>query len=235
MRYTRQDLKQDKFVETAAGAAHWTSEHRQKIVSATIVIVALVLIIVGGFWYFGYRNDQAAKEFGSAMAIYNAPVVPAGTVTNPQIVTYPDTKSRDIAAKKAFYEVSSRYGGVKSAVYAHYFAAMCEQNLGNAKIAEDQFKSVSSSGNKDIAGLANFALASIYRGNGNDAEAIKIYKDLIDHPANLVPKASAQLQLAEIYSAKQPDEAKKLYAQISKDNPKSAAKELADAKLAALK
>jgi hypothetical protein len=43
------------------------------------------------------------------------------------------------------------------------------------------------------------------------------------------------LELAELYSVKQPDEAKKLYAQIQKDNPKSAVGEIAGQRLTSMK
>jgi hypothetical protein len=41
--------------------------------------------------------------------------------------------------------------------------------------------------------------------------------------------------LAETYSAKQPDEARKLYQQIQKENPTSPAAEMAASQLSALK
>jgi hypothetical protein len=45
----------------------------------------------------------------------------------------------------------------------------------------------------------------------------------------------AQLQLAEMYAPKQPNEARAIYQQIVKDNPQSAAGEMATAKMQELK
>ena len=42
-----------------------------------------------------------------------------------------------------------------------------------------------------------------------------------------VPKSSAQLALAGLYEAKQPDEAKKMYQAIAKENPQSPAAQIA--------
>ena len=71
--------------------------------------------------------------------------------------------------------------------------------------------------------LAKFALASQYKSSGQDAKAIDLYKQLIAHPSRTVGKAEAQLELASLYAAKQPAEAKKMYEEISKENPASAA------------
>ena len=49
------------------------------------------------------------------------------------------------------------------------------------------------------------------------------------------PKAEAQLELASLYAAKQPAEAKRIYQEISKDNPASAAAQIAQAKMQDLK
>jgi hypothetical protein len=58
---------------------------------------------------------------------------------------------------------------------------------------------------------------------------------LIAHPTSTVPKVNSQLQLAELYAPKQPNEARSIYQQIAKDNPQSAAGQLATEKVQELK
>jgi TolA-binding protein len=59
---------------------------------------------------------------------------------------------------------------------------------------------------------------------------------LIDKPTIVVSKATAQIELAGFYESQQkPDEAKKLYDQVAKDNPSSEAASLAQRRAAALK
>ena len=93
-----------------------------------------------------------------------------------------------------------------------------------------------SSSNSEFASLGKFALASVYRGEKKDAQAIDLYKQLINKPTELVSKVSAQLELASLYESEQkPDDAKKIYQDIQKDNPKSEAASLAQRKLSDLK
>jgi TolA-binding protein len=59
---------------------------------------------------------------------------------------------------------------------------------------------------------------------------------LIEKPTLVVSKATAQLELAGFYESKQkPDEAKKLYAQVEKENPSTEAASVAQRRSAAIK
>jgi hypothetical protein len=107
--------------------------------------------------------------------------------------------------------------------------------MNNDKVAEEHLKYTAGVRDADIASLSKLALAALYRDSNREAEAIALYKDLIDHPTNSVPKVTAQLQLAELYSIKQPAEAKKIYEQIAKENPKSPLAEIATSKSQQLK
>jgi len=59
---------------------------------------------------------------------------------------------------------------------------------------------------------------------------------LIAKPTRSVGKATAQLELADLYEEKQqPQEAKRIYEQVQKENPNSEVASLASSKLAGLK
>ena len=63
-----------------------------------------------------------------------------------------------------------------------------------------------------------------------------VYKQLMDKPTDTISKATAQLALADFYESRQkPDEAKRIYEQIAKENPASEAARLAQQKSTALK
>ena len=102
-----------------------------------------------------------------------------------------------------------------------------------------QFQSVADSHNSNLAALAKVAMASLYRSQHQDAKAIEIYKALIAKPTETVAKATAQVGLAETYSRVRrpvrPLEAKRIYQQVQKENPTSAASQLAQEKLQAIK
>jgi hypothetical protein len=67
----------------------------------------------------------------------------------------------------------------------------------------------------------------VYRGEGKQASAIQLYKELIDHPSATVPKSTAQIELARVYEETQPAEAMRLYEQVRKEDPNGAAAQVA--------
>ncbi len=236
MRYTRHELKQDRFAETAADAMHWTAEHRQKLVNGGIALAVLIIVVAGGLWYARYNETKAADELGQAMLTYQAPIRLANEPADPAVITYASAQERSIAASNMFNKVPSEFGSTKSGKYAKYFAGLCAVDLGNTKVAEDHLKYVAGVRDGEISSMAKLALASLYRNTNRDADAVKLYKELVDHPTVSVPKAMAEMQLADYYTAKQqPAEARKLYEQIAKDNPKSSVAELALSKAQELK
>ena len=112
---------------------------------------------------------------------------------------------------------------------------LADQEAGNAADAEKELQEVAGSGRSDLSALGKFALAAVYRNQGKDAQAVALYKDLIDHPTNTVAKSQAQLALASVYEAKQPQDARTLYQQVQKENPDSPAGQLASTRLSELK
>ncbi len=74
-----------------------------------------------------------------------------------------------------------------------------EKELGNYKVAEDQLRALSNSRHHDLAALAKYALASVYRDEKRDQDAINLLQILIESPRSAIPKANAQFALADIY------------------------------------
>jgi TolA-binding protein len=109
-------------------------------------------------------------------------------------------------------------------------------DLNNTAEAEKDYLSVSNSSNDDLAALAKFALASVYRSNNRAKDAIGLYQQLISKPTRSVGKATAQLELAAAYKENnQTLDAKKTYMEVQKDNPSTQAAQMAMTKLQDLK
>ena len=125
---------------------------------------------------------------------------------------------------------------VDAADFARYFAGLTAAQMGDNTTAERELKDVSSVHNKDLASLAKFALAAVYRSTNRDKEAIDLYKQIIDKPTASVSKATAQMELADFYQDKQQTaEAKRILEQVQKENPNSEIASLASQKLGTLK
>jgi tetratricopeptide (TPR) repeat protein len=223
VRYTRHDLKQDKFAASAAEAVHEVVEHRSGIVKMVSIVVALAVLGGGIFWYMNTREEQATNALGQALVSYSAPVVPPGTPKDAGVTAFYSDQERLIASKNLFYAISDQYGWTASGQYARYLAGVTEKELGNYKVAEDQLRALTTIRRKELAALAKYALAAVYRDESRDPEAINLLQTLIEKPSVSVPKANAQFALADIYVAEhQPDKAKVIYDEIAKDNPKNA-------------
>ena len=234
MAYTRHQLKQDRFAETAKETVSWAVEHQRKIATATIAVVVALVILAGGWIYYNQRDQAAGAEIGNALRIYSAPIS-ATNAAKTDYMTFPSMKDRAEAARKAFQQVQDKYPHTRAAEIARYFVGITSLDLGDTANAEKSLQQVAGYRNKDLAALGKFALASVYRAENKDAEAIKIYQELAAHPASTVPKSTAQLELASLYQQKQPDEAAKIYTQIQKDDPNSPAAQAATTRLASLK
>ena len=161
---------------------------------------------------------------------------PAGAPEQPDVPSFTSVKERTEAARKQFQAIVDKYPHTRTADMAHYFLGVTAEDLSDNATAERNFKQVASSGNRDVAAVAKFALAALYGQTNRAKEAIPFYQELINKPTASVSKVTAQFQLAELYqNTNAPLDAKKLYEQIKKDNPGNEAGQLATQKLAELK
>jgi tetratricopeptide (TPR) repeat protein len=231
----RHQLKENEFATATQEFLSSASEHRNGIVYGGGALIVVLLLIVGGFYYTQSREQKASVLFGQALQVYNAPIVPAGTPIPAGMTVFNNAEDRAKAASNKLIEVSDKYGRTDSGVMAKYFLGLCAEDMKDNTKAEQYLKDVSENGNKEVAALAKSALASLYHDTGRDQQAIDIYKQLIEKPTNTVPKASAQLALAEIYAGKDKTQAKILYEQIEKENAASPIGGIANERMAALK
>jgi predicted negative regulator of RcsB-dependent stress response len=232
---TRHQLKQDRFAETTMETVSWAVEHRKTLTLVGGIAAAIALIVIGAWYYFDQQDQKASMEMSHALRTYNAQIVPAGTPAQQGVITFTAPGDRARAAQKEFREIASKYSHTRSGEIARYFAASTDLELGNTAAAMKELKDIAGARNSDLAALAKLGLASAYHANGQDSEAIATYKDLISHPTQSVSKTTAELQLADLYSAKQPAEARKIYEQIRKDDPAGSAAQVAANKLQQLK
>ena len=237
---TRHQLKQDAFSRVTIGAAEktadWTVEHRSTIIIAVIVAVVILGGAIGGWYYLGVQDEKASLELNQAVRTLDTPLRPAGTPAQPDFPTFTSARERAEAAKKQFQAIIDKYPHTRTADTARYMLGVTAETLSDNKAAENAFKQVISSGNREIAAVAKDALAGLYGQTNRTKDAAALYQELINKPTDSVSKVAAQLQLAELYqNSNQPLDAKRLYEQIKKDNPTSEAGQIAAQKLSELK
>ena len=237
---TRHQLKQDRFskvtFEAAGNAAHWSVEHQSKLIAAVIAVIVTGGIAFGGWYYLNSQDEKASAEFSTAVRTWETPLRPAGVPPQPGTDSFASAQERATAARKQFQAIVDKYPRTHTADMARYFVGLASAQLGDNAAAERSLQEAARSSNADLAALGKFALASVYRAENKDAQGIDLYKQLMDKPTLVVSKATAQLELASFYESRQkPDEAKKIYEQVQKENPATDAASLAQRRTAALK
>ena len=237
---TRHQLKTDRFTQATIGVAeataHWTVEHKGKLITGIAVAAVLAVAVLGSWYYLGQQDDKANLELTQAVRTLDTPIRPAGTPETPNLKSFASSEERATAAKKQLQAVIDQYPHTHTADIARYLQGTNAIVLADKATAERDLKDVASSHNRDLGALAKMALASFYGNNNRTKEAVTLYNELIDKPTNTVSKVMAQMQLASMYeSSQQPAEAKKIYQQIVKENPKSEAESIAQSKLQNLK
>jgi len=237
---TRHQLKQDRFskvtFEAAESAAHWSVEHQSKLIAAVIAVIVIGGIAFGGWYYLNSQDEKASAEFSTAVRTWETSLRPAGVPPQPGSDSFASAQERATAARKQFQAIVDKYPRTHTADMARYFVGLASAQLGDNAAAERSLQEAAHSSNADLAALGKFALASVYRAENKDAQAIDLYKQLMDRRTLVVSKATAQLELASFYESRQkPDEAKKIYDQVAKENPSTEAASLAQRRIAALK
>lgn len=237
---TRHQLKQDAFSRVTIGAAektaHWSVEHKNALAIAAAVVIVVVAVVVGGWYYLSAQDEKASFDLTQATRTLEAQLRPAGVPAQPDVPSFASAKERAEAARKQFQAIVDNYPHTRTADMARYFLGVTSASMGDNTGAENNFKAVSSTRNKELASVAKLALASLYGNTNRTKDGVALYQELINHPTASVSKVTAQLQLAELYqTSNQPLDAKRLYEQIKKDNPSSEAGQLATQKLTELK
>ena len=237
---TRHQLKTDRFTQATIGAAeataHWTVEHKSKLIIGVVIAAVVAAAILGSWYYIAQQDDKANLELTKAVRTLETPIRLAGAPETPNAPSFGSAQERATAAKAQLQAVIDKYPHTHTADIARYLQGTNAIELGDQALAERELKDVASSHNSDLAALAKLALASFYGSNNRTKESIDLYKELINKPTTTVSKVTAQMQLAELYeSSQKPMEAKQVYEQIAKENPKTEAESLAKEKLASLK
>jgi TolA-binding protein len=237
---TRHQLKQDRFskatLEAAENAAHWSEEHKTKLVVIVVAVVVIAAIAFGGWYYVNSQDEKASAELSTAVRTLETPVRPAGVPAQPGFETFASSQERATAARKQFQAIVDKYPRTHTADMARYFVGLASAQLNDNAAAERSLQEAAGASNADLAALGKFALASVYRAESKDTQAVDLYKQLIDKPTLVVSKATAELELAGFYESRQkPDEAKRIYDVVAKENPSTEAASLAQRRAAALK
>ena len=217
-RYTRHQLKHDEFQDTVETVQIFVSEHLRQIIFVT---AAVILVVGGALWlksYYAQQEAAANNQLQAAIGTFNA-YVGAPDPNNPMASgqMFPTAKVKYEEALTEFGEIVKRYPRTKAAGYAEVHMGVCQARLGNDAVAIKTLREAGQKSDKEIAALAQFALAGELLKTGKLDDATKIYQSLANHPTMTVPRATALLAMADAYRTTEPSRAREIYSQIQKE------------------
>ena len=221
-RMTRHELKQDEFKESLDQLEHFVAAHLKEILTVAILAMVVLSTTAGMKYYLNQQEANANLDLASALKTFQAYV---GTFAPgsmpPNTESYPTAADRYKAALMKFSAIAAKYRlfpRPKAVGIALYHAGLCESSLGNFAAAINTLQEASRDRDREVASLAQLALADEFLKTGKTQEANKIYQNLADHPTLTVPRASALLALADSLKNSQPARARQLYEQIRKES-----------------
>jgi predicted negative regulator of RcsB-dependent stress response len=206
-RVTRKSLKTDKFAQEVGHTYEFLTEHSDQV--KRYGLVALVLIVLGGAYYF-YSRYQAGvrqEELAQALKFDDATV---GNTPQPGMLNFATEDEKQKARIKAFSDLAAKRHGTQEGAMAQMYLAAGMVDKGQFAEAEKSYQDVVDSAPSAYASLASVALAKVYAADGKPDQAEKILRKLIDKPTSFVSKEQATIYLAEVVADKKPAEARKL-------------------------
>ena len=204
---TRKELKSDKFALEVQHSVEYVSEHRRQMIQWAVPAAALVLIVIGVFWYRSYQHDARQEALHAAEAIQNSQVGPS---QSEYVVTFPTSQAREAGVNKAWRDLAAKYPGTEEGGIAEFFLGTNASDNGNLPEAAKHFQAAIDSGSGPYASQAKLALAQIYAAQGKLNDGVQLIQSVIDHPTVMVSKDAATLALADLIKTSDPQRARKL-------------------------
>ncbi|MFN3325404.1 MAG: tetratricopeptide repeat protein [Bryobacteraceae bacterium] len=206
-KFTRKDLKTDRFAERVGSTVEYVAEHRAAVLRYSVIGLVVLVALIGLYLYRHSQQLARQQQLRDAMRIHQAAV---GPVPNEFMLSFPTEEEKKAATEKAFNQIITDHAGTKEAAAAQYMLGVAAADEGNQAEAERNFRTVVDSGHADYASLGALALAEIYAAQGKTADAEKLLRPLIDKPTMLVSREQAIIALAQALASSNPAEARKL-------------------------
>jgi predicted negative regulator of RcsB-dependent stress response len=232
---SRKELKSDAFRETIEHGAEAVISHQQLTTWILVAVIVVAGSILAWRLYSQHQNVAASADFAAAMDVFGARVITAGQPpAQPGETTFPDEQTKYAAAANKFGALAAKYPHTNDGVLAKYFAAISYVHANKNDDAKRLFTELATEKDPNLAALGTYQLAQLDEQTGQGDTAAKLYQQLIDHPAVMVPKSVAMLALAEHYSQSDPTAAAKIFNQIKTDYPDTPIADQADQGLSML-
>lgn len=217
---SRHELKEDQFKSGIEQFEEFVKTRYKDILTVAGIVVVVGGLALGLKLYREQQEAQASEQLGAALKTFRAYVGTAGQASLlPGAETFPTARDKYKKALEQFQAIVSKYSRFpqpKAVAIARYHVGVCQAQLGDHDAAVKTLEEAARDKDRELASLAQFALAGEQLKAGKTDEAVKLYQELAARPTSTVPEATAKLALADAYRATQPARAREIYQQLEK-------------------
>ncbi len=210
---SRKELKRDEFASEVSKTYEFVQQQRDRLIRVGIVVAVVAVAAIGLYLFAQFRQRRASEELAHAIRVFYAPV---NMVASEPGMEFKDDRTKYAQAEKEFSTIASKYSWQSTGKMARYFLGVTHRQLGKTDEAVRELRQVADSGDRNIASLAKFALAETLAQAGKLSEAEKLYRELAERPSDAVSREQALLALADQLSGSRPDDARKIYEELQK-------------------
>jgi TolA-binding protein len=225
----RHKLKENEFARTVLHAREVLETRRRDLIWGLVIVIALLASIGAYTGWRQIRTSRATELLASALAVYEAPVVPpqAPAPGSPAPVptpgTYRSEREKLEAALPKFVEAADRYPSSEAGITARYHAASILASLGRYAEAEQRYQEVVSRAGTSIYGRsARLGLADAQVAQKKFDNAITIYTEISRDANSQMPVDGVLMQLGRAcLKAGRKEEAVRAFTRVKDEFPES--------------
>ena len=212
---TRHELKeQDEITTSIQKFTEVAYSRKKEIIAAASVLLVVILAVLGWRLYAANRDANAQSQLAHAINAFN----------DPNLKTDKERYEKTLAEAQKTHDA---YPSHTAGAIALYYMGLSNDGLGNTPKATENLQQAIQSGDAQVAGVAKFALAGLYKKHGDNQKAIDLYKQIYETGG--YSKSAAVIELAKLSEAtNKMDDAKTYYQKIIAEFPESPFRQEAD-------
>ena len=197
-RELKRQIKQDEFRTGLHKATEWMRAHAREVQMTALAVVVLLgaALLVQNFR--GRQEAAAEASFSRAVETFHAPVAAELSPGAERPATTYATREEKYRKALAEFEGVAKSGSGDVRQRARYYAALSQVELGELAAAEKTLGELAGRRDDDdlVPSLSRLALADLLRRQGQAAQAIDAYRQMLDDPSFLLPRDHVLLKLA---------------------------------------
>jgi tetratricopeptide (TPR) repeat protein len=218
---TAKGLRHDPLWDLVGTLNDKIGPHKQTLIYGVLGVVGAIVLGSIVYMVMNMQSSRGQAALASALEIYNAPVVTAGSEEAKNSAgkkTYPDKQQKFKEAATAFDGVANNHSSYEK--IARYYAAMSRTHFDPAQ-AQTQLEALKGE-SSEVGFWSKIGLAELFSATGQIDKAIAAYQELKENPGPL-PKSLIFYNLGLLYERQGKNaEAIDAYFKSASDNRKSA-------------